>query len=96
MRDCLIRSFEPLQAVGAIATAFATLTALVVIPCQVAEPARIPRDQNRALIPNLGPPGAGFSRLLSRWRTGGASGIVKRTRDVVSDRAMGSDVPRRQ
>ena len=45
MRDWLIRNSEPLQAVGAIATAFAALTALVVIPYQVAQADRIQRDQ---------------------------------------------------
>ncbi|WP_198590310.1 hypothetical protein [Paracoccus zhejiangensis] len=45
MRDWLIRHAEPLQAVGALATAFAALTALVVIPYQVAQADRIQRDQ---------------------------------------------------
>jgi len=45
LRDWLIRNSEPLQAVGAIATAFAALTALVVIPYQVAQADRIQRDQ---------------------------------------------------
>lgn len=45
MRDWLTRNSEPLQAVGAMATAFAALTALVVIPYQVAEADRIQRDQ---------------------------------------------------
>lgn len=45
MRDWLIRNAEPLQAAGALATAFAALTALVVIPYQVAQADRIQRDQ---------------------------------------------------
>lgn len=45
MREWLIRNSEPLQAVGAMATAFAALTALVVIPYQVAQADRIQRDQ---------------------------------------------------
>lgn len=45
MRNWLVRNAEPLQAVGAIATAFAALTALVVIPYQVAQADRIQRDQ---------------------------------------------------
>lgn len=45
MRDWLIRNSEPLQAVGALATAFAALTALVVIPYQVNQADRIQRDQ---------------------------------------------------
>ena len=45
LRNWLIRNAEPLQAVGAIATAFAALTALVVIPYQVAQADRIQRDQ---------------------------------------------------
>lgn len=45
MRDWLIRNSEPLQAVGAIATAFAAMTALMVVPYQLAEADRIQRDQ---------------------------------------------------
>ena len=45
MRNWLSRNAEPLEAVGAIATAFAALTALVVIPYQVAQADRIQRDQ---------------------------------------------------
>lgn len=45
LRNWLTRNTEPLQAVGAIATAFAALTALVVIPYQVAQADRIQRDQ---------------------------------------------------
>lgn len=45
MRNWLTRNAEPLQALGAIATAFAALTALVVIPYQVAQADRIQRDQ---------------------------------------------------
>lgn len=45
MRDWLTRNSEPLQAVGAIATAIAALTALIVIPYQVAQADRIQRDQ---------------------------------------------------
>lgn len=45
LRNWLIRNTEPLQAVGALATAFAALTALVVIPYQVAQADRIQRDQ---------------------------------------------------
>lgn len=45
MRNWLTRNAEPLQAVGAIATAFAALTALIVIPYQVAQADRIQRDQ---------------------------------------------------
>ena len=45
MRNWLTRNAEPLEALGAIATAFAALTALVVIPYQVAQADRIQRDQ---------------------------------------------------
>jgi hypothetical protein len=45
LRNWLTRNAEPLEAVGAIATAFAALTALVVIPYQVAQADRIQRDQ---------------------------------------------------
>jgi hypothetical protein len=45
LRNWLTGNAEPLQAVGAIATAFAALTALVVIPYQVAQADRIQRDQ---------------------------------------------------
>ena len=45
MRNWLIRNAQPLEALGAIATAFAALTALVVIPYQVAQADRIQRDQ---------------------------------------------------
>ncbi len=45
MRNWLTRNAEALEAVGAIATAFAALTALVVIPYQVAQSDRIQRDQ---------------------------------------------------
>ena len=45
MRDWLIRNSEALQAIGAMATAFAALTALIVIPYQVSQADRIQRDQ---------------------------------------------------
>ena len=45
MRDWLTRNSDALGAVGAIATAFAAMTALVVIPYQVAQADRIQRDQ---------------------------------------------------
>ena len=45
MRDWLTRNAAPLEALGAIATAFAALTALVVSPYQVAQADRIQRDQ---------------------------------------------------
>lgn len=45
MIDWLRRNAEPLGAVGAIATAFAALSALIVIPVQIAEADRIQRDQ---------------------------------------------------
>ena len=45
LRDWLTRNSDALGAVGAIATAFAALTALVVIPYQVAQADRIQRDQ---------------------------------------------------
>jgi hypothetical protein len=45
LRNWLTRNAEALEAVGAIATAFAALTALVVIPYQVASADRIQRDQ---------------------------------------------------
>lgn len=45
MRNWLTRNAEPLQALGALATAFAALTALVVIPYQVSQADRIQRDQ---------------------------------------------------
>lgn len=45
MRNWLTRNAEPLEALGALATAFAALTALVVIPYQVAQADRIQRDQ---------------------------------------------------
>jgi len=45
LRDWLIRNSEALQALGAMATAFAAMTALVVIPYQVAQADRIQRDQ---------------------------------------------------
>ena len=45
MRDWLTRNAEPLGAFGALATAFAALTALVVIPYQVGQADRIQRDQ---------------------------------------------------
>lgn len=45
LRNWLIRNAEPLEAVGAIATAFAALTALLVIPYQVAQADNIQRDQ---------------------------------------------------
>ena len=45
MRNWLSRNAEPPKAVRAIATAFAALTALVVIPYQVAQADRIQRDQ---------------------------------------------------
>lgn len=45
MRDWLTRNSEPLQALGALATAFAAVTAVIVIPYQVAQADRIQRDQ---------------------------------------------------
>ncbi|RCW79442.1 hypothetical protein [Paracoccus lutimaris] len=45
MRGWLTRNAEALGALGAIATAFAALTALVVIPYQVGQADRIQRDQ---------------------------------------------------
>lgn len=45
LRDWLTRNSEALGAVGAIATAFAALTALVVIPYQVGQADLIQRDQ---------------------------------------------------
>jgi hypothetical protein len=45
LKSWLSRNAEPLEAAGAIATAFAALTALVVIPYQVAQADRIQRDQ---------------------------------------------------
>lgn len=45
MKVWLTRNAEALEAVGAIATAFAALTALVVIPLQFAQADRIQRDQ---------------------------------------------------
>jgi hypothetical protein len=45
LRNWLTRNAEALEAVGAIATAFAALTALVVIPYQVSQADRIQRDQ---------------------------------------------------
>jgi hypothetical protein len=43
--DWLRRNSEALEALGGIATAFAALTALVVIPYQIAQADRIQRDQ---------------------------------------------------
>jgi hypothetical protein len=43
--DWLRKNSEALEALGGIATAFAALTALVVIPYQVAQSDRIQRDQ---------------------------------------------------
>jgi hypothetical protein len=43
--DWLRRNSEALEALGGIATAFAAITALVVIPYQVAQSDRIQRDQ---------------------------------------------------
>jgi hypothetical protein len=43
--DWLKRNSEALEAVGGIATAFAALTALIVIPYQVSQSDRIQRDQ---------------------------------------------------
>jgi hypothetical protein len=43
--DWLRRNSEALEAVGGIATAFAALTALFIIPYQVAQSDRIQRDQ---------------------------------------------------
>jgi hypothetical protein len=43
--DWLKRNSEALEALGGIATAFAALTALIVIPYQVAQSDRIQRDQ---------------------------------------------------
>jgi uncharacterized protein YciU (UPF0263 family) len=45
LRDWLIRNSEALQAVGAMATAFAAVTAVIVIPYQVSQADRIQRDQ---------------------------------------------------
>ena len=45
MLDWLKRNSEALEAVGGIATAFAALTALIVIPYQVSQSDRIQRDQ---------------------------------------------------
>jgi hypothetical protein len=45
MKAWLTRNAEALEAVGAIATAFAALSALVVIPLQFAQADRIQRDQ---------------------------------------------------
>ena len=45
MKAWLTRNAETLEAVGAIATAFAAVTALIVIPYQVAQADRIQRDQ---------------------------------------------------
>lgn len=45
MRNWLTRNSKALEAAGAIATAFAALTALIVIPYQVAQADRIQRDQ---------------------------------------------------
>ncbi len=45
MRGWLTRNAEALGALGALATAFAAVTALVVIPYQVAQADRIQRDQ---------------------------------------------------
>ena len=45
MLDWLKRNSEALEALGGIATAFAALTALIVIPYQVAQSDRIQRDQ---------------------------------------------------
>ncbi len=45
MPNWLTRNAAALEAVGAIVTAFAALTALVVIPYQVAQADRIQRDQ---------------------------------------------------
>ncbi|MBL9052796.1 MAG: hypothetical protein JNN02_03610 [Tabrizicola sp.] len=45
MLDWLKRNSEALEALGGIATAFAALTALVVIPYQVSQSDRIQRDQ---------------------------------------------------
>jgi hypothetical protein len=43
--DWLKRNSEALEALGGIATAFAALTALIVIPYQIAQSDRIQRDQ---------------------------------------------------
>jgi hypothetical protein len=45
LRNWLTRNADALGALGALATAFAALTALVVIPYQVAQADRIQRDQ---------------------------------------------------
>ncbi|HRM75069.1 MAG TPA: hypothetical protein PLI13_10275, partial [Paracoccus sp. (in: a-proteobacteria)] len=45
MRGWLTRNSEALGAVGAIATAIAAVTAVIVIPYQVAQADRIQRDQ---------------------------------------------------
>lgn len=45
MRNWLIRNAEAFQAFGAMATAFAAVTAVIVVPYQVAQSDRIQRDQ---------------------------------------------------
>ena len=45
MLGWLRRNAEPLGAIGAIATAFAALSALIIIPVQIGEADRIQRDQ---------------------------------------------------
>lgn len=45
MRKWLADNAEPLQAVGALATAIAAVTALVIVPYQVSQSDRIQRDQ---------------------------------------------------
>ncbi|MEH7827172.1 hypothetical protein [Gemmobacter denitrificans] len=45
MFDWLKRNAEPLSALGGLATSFAALTALIVIPYQVGQADRIQRDQ---------------------------------------------------
>jgi hypothetical protein len=45
MRNRLARDDEPLRALGALASAFATFTARIIIPDEIAEPDRIQRNQ---------------------------------------------------
>lgn len=45
MREWLNRNAQPLQAIGALATAMAAVTAVIVVPYQVSQADRIQRDQ---------------------------------------------------
>ena len=45
MRDWLERNAQPLQAIGALATAMAAVTAVIVVPYQVSQADQIQRDQ---------------------------------------------------